>query len=434
MDVIRSLLCDIPLPKMVRAYQEFDTEQIEDVEKEVRERLSRPEIADKITAGKSIAITCGSRRISNYALVIRTISRFCKERGAEPFIFPAMGSHAGSIAQGQKEICESYGVTEEYCECPIKSSMEVVSVGTADCGMEAYIDTYAAAADGIIVVNRIKAHPGFSGKYESGLTKMIVIGMGKQKGADTCHQRGYGEFPEMLYSIAKKITENASVICGVGLIENAYDQTKKIVALTPDEIFEQEPKLLLEAKKSMPRLLPEHCDVLIVDRMGKDISGSGMDSNIIGRAGNPFKKADSFKAGRVVTLNLTPESHGSLGGIGKADIINKRIFDDGDLDLTYPNSITHTYVQADAIPMMLKTDKLVVQCAVKTCACPDINRPEILRIQDTLHLKKMLVSEALAERIKDMPGITILGEAQEMDFDSEETLADCWNDGNWPEL
>jgi len=431
MGVIRDLLCDVPVPKMVRIHQEFDDTKLEDVEAAVREQLNRPEICDKIQPGKTIAITCGSRRIDNMALVIRTISRFCTERGAKPFIFPAMGSHGGALAQGQKEICESYGVTEEYCECPIRSSMEVVSLGTATCGVPAYIDRFASEADGIIVTNRIKAHPGFSGEYESGLVKMMVIGMGKQVGAETCHKYGYGEFPRMLDSIAHKIVEKAPVICGVGLIENAYDQTKEVAVLTPDEIFEQEPALLRKAKNNMPRLLAERCDVLVVDRMGKDISGSGMDSNIIGRVANPFKKVDNFWAERVVTLNLTPESHGSMGGIGKADIINKRIFEDGELELTYPNSITHTYVRADAIPMMLDTDKLAVQCAIKTCACADMKKVEVIRMLDTLHLKHLMVSESLAERIKDMPGITILGEAEEWKFDENETQYDCWNDGGW---
>ena len=182
MSIIHDLLRDVPIPRMVHVRQAFDDEKLKDIERAVRIQLSRPEISGKICPEMRIAITCGSRRIDNYAQVIRTVVRFCKDRGAKPFIFPAMGSHAGSQAQGQKEICESYGVTEEYCGCPILSSMETVQIGTTDIGVPAYIDKTALQADGIIVVNRIKAHPGFTGKYESGLMKMMVIGMGKRWG------------------------------------------------------------------------------------------------------------------------------------------------------------------------------------------------------------------------------------------------------------
>ena len=433
MNVIHEMLASVPIPKMVKVRQRFEDEHIENVEEVVWQQLSRTEISEKILPGMKIAITCGSRRIDNLALIIRTISRYCKERGADPFIFPAMGSHAGSQAQGQKEICESYGVTEEYCECPIRSSMETISLGMTEMNVPAYIDKYAAEADGIIVVNRIKAHPGFTGQYESGLVKMMVIGMGKQIGAETCHQFGFGEFPALLDSIGRKIIQEAPVLCGVALIENAYDQTRYIFGLTPSEIFEKEPELLNIAKSNMPRLLPGRCDVLVVDRMGKDISGSGMDANITARSGSPFKKVTNFSAMRVVALDLTEASHGSMGGVGNADIINKRIFEKGDITLTYPNSITHTNVRADAIPMMMDTDKLAIQCALKTCACKNIHEPEVIRILDTLHLKNIMLSETLAKSLEGIPGIEILGDANCWEFDSSDNVINCWDEAIWKE-
>lgn len=425
MNVIHELLKDVPIPKMVKVRQNFDPFFEEDVPAVVREQLSRPEVMEKIRPNMKIAITCGSRRIDNMALILRTIVSFCKERGAEPFIFPAMGSHGGSTAQGQREICASYGVTEEYCGCPICSSMEVVELGKTVSGLPACIDRYASEADGIIAVNRIKAHPGFSGKYESGLMKMLVIGMGKQVGAAFCHQAGFGKFPQYLEEIGRTILEKTNIICGVGILENAYDQTRRIVALTAREIPEQEPELLKLAKSYMPRLLAERCDVLVIDWMGKDISGSGMDANITGRSGSPFKKVDNFAATRVATLNLTDESHGSMGGVGNADVINKRIFEKGDLTLTYPNSLTHTYIKADAIPMMMDTDKLAIQCAIKTCACTT-PEPEIIHIRDTLHLRDLWVSESLAQRIKNHPEIEILSESVEWPFDEEGTSLVSW--------
>lgn len=426
MNVIHSLLEGVPIPNMVMVRQEFDASFEEHVEDAVIKELSRPEICQQICIGQRIAITCGSRSVDNLALIIRTIVKFCRDRGAKPFIIPAMGSHGGSTAQGQKEICESFGVTEAYCGCPIYSSMEVTQIGVTDLGIPVYIDSYAAKADGIIVLNRIKAHPGFSGKYESGLMKMMVIGMGKQVGAEICHKVGFGKFPLYLETIGNAILQNAPILCGIALIENAYDRTRSIAALTPEEIPVREPILLENAKQNMPRLLPGKCDVLVVDQMGKNISGSGMDANITGRSGSPFKKVTNFSATRVVALNLTLESHGSMGGVGNADIINKRIFEQGDITLTYPNSITHTYVRADAIPMMMDTDKLAIQCAIKTCACDDINNPEIIRIKDTLHLEKIMVSESLAKRISNMPGITIMSEPMPWVFDANDNVIDCW--------
>lgn len=425
MNVIHSLLADVPIPSMVKIRQNFDPTHLPDVAAAVRSELSRGAIMSAIQPEMEIAITCGSRRLDNLALILKTVADFCRERGAKPFIFPAMGSHGGSTAQGQREICESYGVTEEYCGCPIRSSMEVEEIGRTASGLPACIDRYAAQADGIIAVNRIKAHPGFSGRYESGLMKMMVIGMGKQIGAETCHSAGFGKFPQYLYEIGTTILQNARVICGLGILENAYDQTREIVGLTAEEIPQCEPELLLRAKCYMPRLLAERCDVLVVDWMGKDISGSGMDANITGRSGSPYKKIDNFSATRVVALNLTDESHGSMGGVGNADIINRRIFEKGNLELTYPNSITHTYVKADAIPMMMDTDRLAVQCAIKTCAYTE-SEPEIIHIRDTLHLNDIYVSENLARRLEALPEIEILSGAQPWQFDEEGTSEDSF--------
>ena len=422
-NVIYDLLKDVPIPRMRRVRQHFDGTRVEDVEKELRTELNKPQIASTIRPGMRVAITGGSRGIDNIALVIRTVAAFCKERGAQPFIFPAMGSHGGSTAQGQREICESYGITEEYCGCPILSSMETVELGRTSSGLPANIDRYAAEADGIIVINRIKSHPAVSGNYESGLMKMMVIGMGKQVGAALCHQAGFAKMSHYIEEIGLTILAHARILFAVGLLENAYDQTREIHALTAAEIPVEEPKLLARARTNMPRLLTDRCDVLVVDWMGKNISGSGMDSNITGRSFT--KHYDHFFATRVVTLNLTDESHGSMGGVGNADIINKRIWEKGDILLTYPNSITHTGVRADAIPMMMDTDKLAIQCAIKTCSYTG-REPDIIRIRDTLHLKDILVSETMAERMKSNPGVEILSDPEPWLFSADDSVLDPW--------
>ena len=422
-NIIHDLLKDVPIPRMQKVRQHFDGIRIGDVEQCLRGKLLDPQIASLIRPGMRIAITGGSRGIDNIALVIRTAASFCKERGAQPFIFPAMGSHGGSTAQGQREICESYGITEEYCGCPILSSMETVEVGKTPSGLPANIDRFAAEADGIIVINRIKAHPAVTGSYESGLMKMMVIGMGKQVGAALCHQAGFAKMSHYIEEIGRTILANAKVLFAIGLLENAYDQTREIHVMPAQEIPDREPVLLARAKTFMPRLLTKSCDVLVIDWMGKNISGSGMDSNITGRSFT--KHYDHFAATRVVTLNLTDESHGSMGGVGNADIINKRIFEKGDILLTYPNSITHTGVRADAIPMMMDTDKLAVQCAIKTCSYTG-PEPDIIRIKDTLHLKDILVSETMAERMKDTPGVEILTDPEPWVFSGDDSVLDPW--------
>ena len=422
-NIIYDLLKDVPIPRMVHARQHFDGTRERDVEKKLREELSRLEIASTIRSGMRIALTAGSRGIDNIALVIRTVAGFCRERGALPFIFPAMGSHGGSTAQGQREICESYGITEEYCGCPILSSMETVELAKTASGLPANIDRYAAQADGIIVINRIKTHPAVVGNYESGLMKMMVIGMGKQVGAALCHRAGFPKMSHYIEEIGRTILAHTNILFGVGLIENAYDQTREIHVIPAGQIPEREPELLKHSKTFMPRLLTDSCDVLVVDRMGKNISGSGMDSNITGRSFT--KHYDHFHATRVVTLDLTDESHGSMGGVGNADIINKRIWEKGDIMLTYPNSITHTGVRADAIPMMMDTDKLAIQCAIKTCSYTG-SEPDIIRIQDTLNLRNILISESMAQRMKDTEGVEILSEPEPWIFDGEGNVLDPW--------
>lgn len=357
MNTFERLLEGISLPRMVKMCQTFDETKIEDVLDELAKELARPAVCETICPGMRIAITCTSRGIDNHALIIREIAAFCKKRGAAPFIVPAMGSHGGATAEGQLQMCRTLGVTEEYCGCPILSSMEVVPIGETSLGHTVCIDRNAAEADGIILINRIKSHTAFRGPYESGLMKAMTIGLGKQYGAHICHRTGYSRMAEMIPLIGNVILRRAPVLFGVGLVENAYDRTCLIKALTNAEIPLEEPKLLEAAKKRMPRLLPGSADVLIVDRIGKNISGSGMDSNITGRAATPYAGPPKFQANKVVVLDVTEESHGNIHGVGYADLINRRVFDKGRLEVTYPNGLTSTTIWADKIPMIHDSDR-----------------------------------------------------------------------------
>ena len=424
MSAIEGILKDVVLPKMIRVGQSFDDYKIKNVSEELLRQLSSPNICDAIKPGMRIAVTCGSRGIDNYALVIKEIVSLCKLKGAEPFIVPAMGSHGGATAKGQIKVCESLGVTEEYCGCPILSDMQTTEIGRSESGQPVFIDSHAANADGIIAVNRIKSHTGFSAAYESGLMKMLAIGLGKQYGASVTHQAGYEIMPQLIVEFGRTIIKNTNIICAVGLLENAYNKTCHISVLHSEEIEKEEPKLLKKAKEQTARLLPGFADVLIVDWLGKNISGGGMDANITGRSSSPYFKVEAFKAGKVAALNLTDESNGNMHGVGNADLICRRIFDKGCLETTYPNSITSTSLKADAIPVMLPNDKLTIQCAIKTSNCADIEKVNLIRIKNTLNISEILISEAMLDKVCKIPNIKIIGEAEDWKFDSEGNLMD----------
>lgn len=427
MSAISEILKDVKLPQMVRVHQQFDQSRVEDVPGEVRKQLAREEIAQTIRPGMRIAITCGSRGLDNLKEIIRTIVEVCKQHGAEPFIIPAMGSHGGATAQGQREICESFGVTEAYCGCPLRATMEVTQIGQTPEGHPVLIDRYAAEADGIIVLNRVKRHTAFDGPYQSGIMKMMTIGLGKQVGASVCHRRGYSQMAHLIPLFGNAILAHANVLFAVALIENAYDQTCRIAALTREEIPQEEPKLLEEAKARMARLLPGSADALIIDWSGKNISGGGIDANITGRSTSKYFGKPNFDAGKVAVLNLTDESHGNMHGIGNADVICRRVFEKGDLEKTYPNSMTSTTLKADALPVMMKNDLETVKCALLTCNCEDPDRPRVIRIRDTLHISEILVSACMVEEVSRIPGMQIIGEPEDWHFDREGNIDfDCW--------
>lgn len=401
-DTIRKLLENVSLPRFVKIRQHFDNTAIapEEIEEAVRRELSRPEIAQSIQPGMEICLTCGSRGIDNIVAITKAVADFCKERGAKPFAVPAMGSHGGATARGQLDVLASFGITEQSIGCPIRSSMETTLIGTTDEGHPVYIDKHAAAADGIILINRIKPHTSFRGTYESGLMKMMAIGLGKQKGAETCHADGFPRMHHMVPLFGKAILANAPVIFGLGILENAFDRTAQLHALTPRQIIEEEPKLLKIAAGLMPSLGFESCDVLVVDEIGKNISGCGMDPNISG----VFAIAGmtgGINAQRRCILSLTEETHGNGYGMGAADVVTRRLYEQLDLDTVYPNSITSTSLGFAKIPVIMDGDENAIKLCVRTCHRIDKENPRIIRIKNTLKLSEFEISEALIPEMKE---------------------------------
>jgi hypothetical protein len=375
-----------------------------------------------------IAITCGSRGVANIAVITKALADFVKSRGAFPFIVPAMGSHGGATAEGQRALIESYGVTEQFTGCPIISSMETTEIGRSlepipgGAPVGVVIDKNAAAADGIIVAGRIKPHTDFRGPYESGIMKMMAIGLGKREGADICHQLGFGRMAEMVPLFGRTIIKHAPVILGFGILENACCETRKFAALRTDEIEEKEPLLLEEARRSLPFIFFEKTDVLVVDRIGKDISGDGMDPNITGSGPCSPWIEGGVGANRTVVLDLTEETHGSAMGLGAAHTTTRRLFNKIDFDASYVNAVTSRGLDFVRIPAIAENDREAVQLALRTCTGHDRDNPKIIRIADSLHTERIFISEALQKEAEANKRVEILSDPEDWPFNEEGNL------------
>jgi len=424
-NVIKQLCAEVKLPKMLRVKQIFDRDRIDPakISEAVFAQMARPELGDYIKPGERIAITSGSRGVANVAIITKAIADFVKSRGGKPFVVPAMGSHGGATGEGQKAIIEGYGVTEEFIGCPIVSSMETVIIGKTDEGQDARIDKNAAGADGIIVAGRIKPHTDFHGAYESGLMKMMAIGLGKREGADICHRLGFGRMARRVHLFGRAIIKHAPVILGFGIMENAYCETCKFIALRPDEIEREEPRLLNEARTHLPILFFKKADVLVVDRIGKDISGTGMDPNVTGTGYcTPFITESCIEVFRKVVLDLTPATHGAAIGIGLAHCTTKRLFDKIDFDATYINAVTSRGLDQAKIPCVMDNDREAIQLALRTCVGNDPAKPRIIRIPDSLHTETIWISEAMREEVEANGRLELLSGPEDWPFDAEGNL------------
>ncbi len=420
---VADMVKDTYVPRMFRVRQTFPRPKLEvdQIPGIIRHLLEEEKFAARVKPGMRIAITAGSRGIANVALTTKCIADFVKSRGAFPFIVPAMGSHGGATAEGQRAILEGYGITEEYVGCPILSSMEVKKIGVNEEGGDVYIDKNAAEADGIILGCRIKPHTAFRGAYESGMMKMMAIGLGKQYGAEVCHEAGFKNMAKNVPLFGKCIIKNAPVLFAVPTIENAFDETCRIVAVAAEEIEEQEPALLQEAFRYMPRILVDSCDVLIVDQIGKNFSGDGMDPNITGTFCTPYATGD-IDAQRVVVLDLSPETHGNGIGLGYSSATTKRVFDQLDLASMYPNAITCTVLGGVRIPIVMESDREAIQVCIKSCNKIDKRNPRVVRIPNSLHLEHIMLSEAYLEEAKANPDLTIESEPAYLPFDEDGNL------------
>ncbi len=420
MDRIVELLNPIPIPKMVKVRQKFTAPELTDVAAAVDQALLQANILNKISPHDQVAIAVGSRGISQIPVIVKQVVNAVKSQGANPFIVPAMGSHGAATAEGQKDVLTKLGVTEQVIGAEIRSNMDVVEVGRLKEGPRIYVDKHAYSADKVIVINRIKPHTAFDGPIESGLMKMITIGLGKQKGAESVHQFGFGQMASYVPKIAKVILEKVPIIFGLASIENAYERPAKIVAVPAERLEEIEPILLKEAKTLMPRLLFQQMDVLVIDEIGKDISGSGLDPHITGRFPTPYKaNLNGTNASRVVILNLTDKTDGNANGIGFGDITTQTVFKKIIWEKGYFNALTSTVVQAVKVPMFLPTERLAVQAGIKTCNAPDFNQVRLVRIKNTLDIKEIWISESMLEEALQMDEIEVITERVDMEFQDD---------------
>ena len=422
---VSQLLAGVSIPKMFYAEQKFSREVItpEEIPAKIFSELSREPFNSKIKSGMHIAITAGSRGIANVAIITRSIADFVKSRGAIPFIVPAMGSHGGATAEGQLEVLEGYGITPESMGCEIRSSMEVVELGISESGQHVYIDRNAYESDGIIISCRIKPHNAFRAAYESGPCKMMAVGLGKQKGAERVHSNGMGRMGINIPSMAKLIIDKAPILFAIPCIENAYDETCRLIAIDAPDILEREPELLKFAFTQMPSLLVGECDVLIVDETGKNYSGTGVDPNITGTFSTEYASG-GVKVQRTCFLDLSDESHGNSLGVGLANVITRKFFDKIDTEKMYPNCITSTVLKSARIPCVVSTDKEAIQLCIRTCTGINHDRVRIIRIPNSLHIGHIMLSEAYYDDVTagTWPGLSALSEPEDLAFDESGNL------------
>jgi hypothetical protein len=398
------------------------TAPLADVAAAVRAEMARAELAARIHPGARIAVGAGSRGVAGYALVVGSVVAELRRYGAEPFIFPAMGSHGGATAEGQREMLATWGITEETMGCPIVSSMAVTQIGATETGMPVFCDAAAYSSDGIIVVNRVKEHTDFHGPTESGLTKMLAIGMGKRQGAELIHTRGAAGLREDIPRVAAVMLARAPVLAGVAIVEDGAHNVSHVQLAPAATIAAEEPRILERARSLAARLPVDSCDLLIVDWIGKDVSGTGMDTNVIGRIyidGEP--EPATPRIGALAALRLTPASHGNATGLGFADAISRPLFDAMDEEATQVNVITSGFPRRGDIPAIYPDDRAAIAAAL---ALAHAANPRIIRIHDTLSLAELQVSANLLPELLQRPGVELLTAPRPLAFTPNGMLAD----------
>ena len=412
-------------PKMIKIEQNFSSiPAISDINQEVRDQLSRPGIMSAVKPGDNVAITAGSRGIANMHIILKAVVEELKAVGALPFIIPAMGSHGKATAEGQLEVLEHYNITEETMGVPVRSSMETVNLGNCPDGFPVYMDKNAYEADHTAVVNRVKQHTDFCGKIESGLVKMIGIGLGKRDGAASYHSASmhYG-FDRVLREVADVVLGTGKIAFGLGIIENQYEETAIISSVHAGTLVEEEERLQERAKELAACLPFDKLDVLIVDEIGKDISGVGMDTKIIGRMMHTGEvEPEKPEITRIFVRDITPNSMGNTAGIGLADFTTTRLVEKMDRVATYMNFITAMGPQKIRIPVYFDTDQEVLDAVFQTIGMVKPEESKVVRIKNTLILDDVEISEGLLDAAKERDDLELVGELKEMEFDSDGNL------------
>ena len=410
---------------MIRVRQTFDHTSLDNVSEEIYRKMASLELEASIKPGQTVAVACSSRGLDNYGAIVRAVISFLKQLKLAPFIIPAMGSHGAATAAGQKRVLEHLGIVDKDVGAPIRSSLEVVRIGETEDRLPVYLDKLASEADHIVLINRIKKHTEFEHEFESGLLKMMAIGLGKQEGAAAYHEAmltlGY---PRVILTVARKMMHSAKVLFGVGVVENGYGQTAQIGICRSDDIWEMEKNLFKNARQFAPALPFDEADIIIIDEMGKEISGTGFDTKVVGRIGLPLVAAEpqSPRIKRIVVCDLTEGSEGNAVGVGIADMITQRLLDKIDMEALNMNTITGVCPEMGKIPLTLKNDRDAVEIAIKCVGLIPKDKLKVMRIKNTALLSDVDVSQAYQEELSKRCDLEVVMGKRTMGFDADGNL------------
>jgi hypothetical protein len=384
---------------MFRVRQEVDAEEVADLSQAVGRALEAASVRERVRPGMKVAVTAGSRGIHRIPEVLRFAVEWLRAQGLVPFIVPAMGSHGGLKPEGPVDLLATLGVTETTVGAPVKAAPDTVVLGKVQ-GLPVHCAKAAVQADGILVVNRVKPHTSFSGTYESGLAKMLAVGLGGRPGAVSLHAKGAKAIPNMIPEMAELVLRSTSVVAGIALLENGLDRLKRVEGIGPEQILAREPHILEEARRLRPTLPFEEADTLVVDAIGKDYAGTGMDTHVIGRlhiAGEP--EPDKPRIKRIAALRLSPGSKGNAYGIGLADVTTDSVVRAMDRSSMQTNAMASTFVERVRVPLAFPSDREAIAAAISTCNHPDLSTLKLARIRNTLHLEELLLTESLLQAL-----------------------------------
>ena len=433
MGLDRPVLAMSDYPHIFRVRQSFPSPRIEDLPDEVESQLSQLSLGDEVRPDQTVAITVGSRGIANIPVIIKAIVDHLRQLGTQPFIVPAMGSHGGGTAEGQQGMLASLEVTEQSCGCPVRSSMETVPVCQAQEGLPVHFDRHAYGADHVVVCGRVKPHTNFVGDIESGLMKMMLIGLGKHEGAKIYHRaiRDYS-FAQIVRSVAQEVLAKCKILAGVAIVENGYDETAKIAAVRPDEFEQREKELLQLAKEWMPRLPFNTGHVLLIDQIGKNISGTGMDTNVVGRKfGTHRAGPDEFpKIQNLVVRGLTEQTHGNATGLGLAEFCRSRVLREWNVKITRINCFTGGHAIGAMAPLDYETDREILDVTLPLIGLTEPPDAKLMWIRNTLDVAEVECSTAYLDEARQRPDLEVIREPCPLPFDPEGNLPDDvrnWN-------